>query len=274
MVPVGERAAGVGCREVVTSQSCCSAARPAVDVAAVRVEDDHVPRAEVIRVPALAGVPGKLAEVPEVGGPVVVVVVVADRRAQPVHEPAPGWAEAVGVGSVAAPRDRRCRPGSRRCPRASRPGRRSPRRLRPRIPRCPPRQSGPPLEEPMRWPADPRTRQRSHSAWGWGPLDPRSPARCSRARIATIAGTASRRRSSSPLPPVAAGGLAGCCRARLGREGGSRRCWPGIPTVPSSWRRHHHERRGKRGAVATRRPMVISSTMPFTSRTRSRPPDR
>ena len=82
----------------------------AADQRAVRVEHDHVPRPEVVRVPARAvRAPAAVAEVAEVAGEVLgLPVVVAGRRPGPVRDGGPRSARSSrGTG-------RRCRSG-RRC---------------------------------------------------------------------------------------------------------------------------------------------------------------
>src|SRR5439155_8861960 len=97
LVPVGQRALrGMG-GEVGPQPLLLLRALAAADVVAVGIEDDNVPGARVVAVPALPLRPGGGPEVVEVGGGAGrEVLVVADRRAGPALETAPGRPVAAG----------------------------------------------------------------------------------------------------------------------------------------------------------------------------------
>ena len=100
MMPVGEeRLAGVG-RQVgpqpaLLGRACRAAAG---DLAAVAVQHDDVPGAQVVAVVARARRAGRRAEVGEVGSGLPGVLVVAERRARAGRVPAPGGRVAAGEG--------------------------------------------------------------------------------------------------------------------------------------------------------------------------------
>ena len=104
VMPVGERAGpGVGGEVVGQPAELRRARAAAADVGAVGVEDDDVPGAEVVAVPALGAVARRRSEVVEVaGGAGGLILVVARRRAQERLQPSPGRAERSLVGGERA----------------------------------------------------------------------------------------------------------------------------------------------------------------------------